>query len=224
MAVIGYTIDLSALRDIQTKLYTPPVINHAKLDGIFYKGQDFTQSHAQLNEVFFNEYKEANEVFPKSCTADELHSNLSSKIRVHSSGKDHFTTFNLSPSLRHFINDTCRLLEPFTPLLADTFSNVTLGRTEALSSYITKLLSNGKTLNFDTDYILELYEVWNDYKHRGTKGVHATAWRFEGNKVIKPTLGLPILSKPIRKLKGLEVDEFQNKTSAAVLEFLNFVI
>ncbi len=215
---------VATLIDIQSKIYRPPLLTHNKLDGIFYRGQDFTQSHAQLNETFFNEYRVANVAFPKSKSADELHGNVANEFQIHSSGLDHFTTVNLSPALRHFINDSCRLLEPFTAVLAEMYNDVVLGRTESLNSYARKLQAANKPLKFDVDFILELYEVWNDYKHRGTAGVYATPWKYESGKIVKPKVGLPALTIPIKKLIDMDVDEFQNQASLKMLGLLDFVI
>lgn len=216
------TIDISKLVDIQTKLRTAPIANHPHLDGIFYRGQDFSRAHAHLNETFFNEFRQAGIAFPESKNADELHSALAGPIEVYSSGKDHFTTRNLSPALRHFINDSCRLLEPFTVLFGQEFRDVQLGKHESLNSYLKKLQTHNKVLSFDADFILDLYEVWNDYKHRSTSGVHVTAWRYANNKILKPTLILPT-GLPVSGLRGIEVDEFQNQTSSKILDLLNFV-
>lgn len=214
---------VSTLMDIQSKLYASPLLTHDKLDGIFYRGQDFTQSHAQLNETFFEEHRVASDAFPKSKNADELHGNVANEFQIHSSGQDHFTTVNLSPALRHFINDSCRLLEPFATVLAEIYTDVALGRREAFNSYIKRLRAANKQLNFDVDFILELYEVWNDYKHRGTVGVHATPWKYNSGKVIKSKLGLPALEITIAKLADIDVDDFQNQTSVKILELLDFV-
>lgn len=190
---------------------------------MFHRGQDFTQSHAQLNVIFAKEFKEATVIFPKSDTAEKLHGNLVINLDVYSSGKNHFTTNDLSPALRHFINDTCRLLEPLSLVLAEKYPDVVPGRTESLNSYLKKLQDSSKTLGFDVDFIIELYEVWNDYKHRNTKGAYATPWKYENGIVVKPQLELPPLNITTVKLDSLNIDTFQNETSKKVLELLNFI-
>lgn len=163
--------------------------------------------------------------FPRSKDADELMGNMSKhykKMEVYSLGKDHFTSRELAPALRHFVNDSCRLTEPTLPLLAAKFPDVK--RTQSLGSYVEKLIRAGKSLPFDTKFFIELYEVWNDYKHRETTGLHATPWKYELGKVIDPQLALPKLNRPIQKLNNLEIDQFVYNVDAKILQFLNFLI
>lgn len=221
----SYSIDLQGLRDVQTKINTPPVAVLPELDGMFYRGQDFTQSHANLNEQFFAEYRAANAVLPKAKDADEVHGSIPSVIRISSSGKDHFTTFSLSPALRHFVNDSCRLLEPFTPLLASKYPEIKLRRRQNFDSYIKDLLNAGNNPSFDSNFIIELYEIWNDYKHRQTRGLQVSPWKYEEGKVIKAKLQTPSeLDIHLPILKDMEIDEFVNQTTRKILDVLNFVI
>lgn len=222
---ISYSTNLQGLIDIQTKLNTTPAVQMPELEGMFHRVQDFTLSHANLMTQFVNEYMIAHVEFPRSKDTDELMSNVSKehkKMQVHSLGKDHFTSRELSPALRHFVNDSCRLLEPTLPLLTAKFPDVST--TRSIGSYIEKLITANKSLPFDSQFIIELYEVWNDYKHRETTGFHATSWRYEKNKVTSPQLGLPKLNKPINKLKDLDVDKFVHHVDVVILSYVDFVI
>ena len=218
---ISYSTNLQGLVDLQTTLNTPPAIQVPELDGMFHRVQDFTLSHANLMTQFVDEYMIAHTEFPRSKDTDTLMSNVSKhyeKMQVHSLGKDHFMSRELSPALRHFVNDSCRLLEPTLPLLAKKYSDVTA--TRSLGSYIEKLLTAGKTLAFDGQFIVELYELWNDYKHRETTGLHASPWKYEAGKVVNPKLALPKLTKPIQKLKDIDVDNFVYGVDSKILEFV----
>lgn len=222
---ISYSTNLQGLVDIQTKLNGLPAREMTELGGMFHRVQDFTLSHANLMIQFVNEYMIAHIEFPRSKDADELMSNVSKeykKMQVYSLGKDHFASRELSPALRHFVNDSCRLLEPMLPLLAARFPDVKA--TRSVSSYIEMLVMADKSISFDAQYLIELYEVWNDYKHRETTGLHATAWKYQSGKVIIPQLALPKLNKPIQKLKCIDVDRFVYDTDSNILHFLNFIL
>ena len=222
---VSYSTNLQGLIDIQTKLNTPPAVQMPEMEGMFHRVQDFTLSHANLMTQFVNEYMVANVEFPRAKDIDELMGNVSKeykKMQVYSLGKDHFTSRELSPALRHFVNDSCRLLEPMLPLLAAKFPDVRV--TRSIGSYIEKLVAADKNLPFDAQYLIELYEVWNDYKHRETTGLHTTAWKYETGKVISPQLELPRVNKPIQKLNNLDVDQFVYGVDAKILQFLNFLI
>lgn len=211
--------------EVQTKLNTLPAAQLDRLEGMFYRVQDFTESHANLNQLFSDEYRVALDILPKSKTADELHSNIAKlKIRPWTTGKNHFTTYNMAPTLRHFLNDSCRLIEPTKHLLFSKFSDIGARRNESVDTYVKKLVEADKTLVFDADYIIQLYELWNDYKHRRTQGLHTTAWKFESSKIVKPALALPPLNIEVTKLNNLEVDKFVNLTTEKILEYLNFII
>jgi len=195
-----------------------------ELEGMFYRVQDFSQSYATLNEQFFLEFRVAQATFPKSNGADELHSNLANELRLHSSGANHFTTYALSPAVRHFVNDSCRLLEPLTPVLALKYPNIVPRATESLNSYIEKLIASGQPLPFDAQFVIELYEVWNDYKHRGTNGLHASPWSYDSQEVIKPKLSLPKLKVAPIKLSDIEIDELTRLVTEKILELLDFAL
>lgn len=223
---ISYSTNLQGLVDIQSKLNTPPAAQMPEFEGMFHRVQDFTLSHANLMTQFVDEYMVAHIEFPRSKDADELMNNVSKqykKMQVHSLGKDHFTSRELSPALRHFVNDSCRLLEPTLPLLIAMYPGPRI--TRSVGSYIENLVAaNNSSLPFDTQFIIELYEVWNDYKHRETTGLHATSWRYDKGKVILPQLGLPKLNKPIQKLNNLNVDQFVYDVDARILHLLNCLI
>jgi hypothetical protein len=217
--------NISTLQDIQMKLLATPNIT-PKLHNIAYRVMDFSRSFGSLYDQFYLEYNLANEAFTKSTTSDELRGYLTSpKLGVGSSGKDHFTSEYLASDLRHFVNDCCRLLEYLVPLLMIKFPNSGVKqktRMPSLNFCITYL--NRSDLNFDVEYITQLYEVWNDYKHRDTSGIAVSPWKYEGGDVLTPSLILPILVIPTPELNGMKIDDFANVTNNKILEFLNFVV
>ena len=122
------------------------------------------------------------------------------------------------------VNDSCRLLEPTTSLLKAKFPDIPSHNNESLGAFLQKVVDANTSLNFNAQLIIELYEVWNDYKHRSTKGLHATGWSYETNIIKKPELALPALNVNISELKNIEVDEFFKKLNKVFLDYLNFVI
>jgi hypothetical protein len=221
---VSFSIDLQSLRDIQTKLNSGPAVFMPELDGMLHRVQDFSMSHGNLLEQFRDEFLIASIEFPKSKDTDTLMSNVSKhkEMRVYSLGSNHFTSWELAPALRHFINDSCRLLEPMTPLLAAKFQDVK--PTRSLNSYIDRLILANKSLGFDSQFITELYEVWNDYKHRETRGLQTTPWKYESGAVINAKPIFPHLKKPTPKLENLDIDQLVYRTDNKILDFLNYLI
>lgn len=222
MQSFSYSIDHHDLVDIKTLINTPPLARMSELDGMFFRGEDFSQSYANLTQQYMDEFKIANEAFPSSKDVHELHSFVAHKTRPHSTGDNHFTTYTLSPYLRHYINDSCRLLEPTTPQFVRQHSQLAYLRNRSLGTYIKELKAANVVMPFDSIFIIELYETWNDYKHRSTKGLHAGAWSYQDNIVIEPKLGLPQSSFVYEKLDKLTVMEFVQTTNKTILAYLKY--
>lgn len=195
---------------------------------MFWRVMDFSQSRATLVDTFKDEYLAAHVEMPKARSGDKLHGALSQRLRLNESAFNNnrceFSTRDLSPAVRHFMNDACRILEPLRDVLATQYPAVKIGKKEALNSYLDKLSQAGIQLDFDSHYITELYELWNDYKHRDTKGLHATRWRYENGKIHKPKLAPPATEKTLKMLSGIEVDMFEEKTVAVLLKFAQSVL
>jgi hypothetical protein len=216
----NFTIDHRTLIDIKTLINTPPLVKMEELEGMFWRGEDFSQSYANLTQQYMDEFKLANEAFPKSKDVHELHGHVAGNTRPNTTGDNHFTTYSLSPLIRHFLNDICRLLEPTTPQFVRKHAGLKFSKSKSLGSYVSEVQKSGKTLSFDAQFIVELYELWNDYKHRSTKGLHATAWKYEDKTVVEPKLGLPSSGFDFKKLATPTVFEFVQQTNTVVLEYL----
>ncbi len=220
-------VDIGKLRSLQKKIYSPAVLTIPDLECMTSRMQDFTLSHAKLNTQFSVEHHIALTEFPASTGTTDLMSRVSthSEMRVEALGEDHFTSRELSPALRHLLNDSCRLLEPTISFLAAKFPGQRPPRSnESLNRYIIGLQQNQCSLPFDAQFILEIYEVWNDYKHRQTSSLYATSWKYESGSLVKAKLGLPVLNVSIQALGDLDIDTFANQTCEKLLEYLDFVI
>lgn len=218
----SYSINHKTLNDIKILINTPSLVSVKELDGMFWRGEDFSQSYANLTQQYMGEFKLANVAFPNSKSTDELHTYVANDTRPSSTGDDHFTTYTLSPYLRHFLNDTCRLLEPTTSHFARKHPELKFVEKKSLNSYISDLHKNQTLLPFDSHFIAELYELWNDYKHRTTKGLHATPWRYISLQVIEPKLGLSEIGYRFKKLDKLTIDEFVKETNETILAYLKY--
>ena len=224
MAEINFaTIEVSRLVALQNVVNSSDVLRNNALDGLFWRMLDFTQSHAKLNTTFSNELKIAVRVKRFSGNADKLHSALAADVAIFHSGANHFSTRDLSPALRHFLNDSCRLLEPTTlPLANKTPSVPLLTPREPLNRYLQRLLTVEMAPS-NSQYIIDLYELWNDYKHRSTLGLHAANWSYKGDAIIKPNLVPPNISGRTN-FGQFYVDDFVNKTTSVLLRFAKYVL
>lgn len=226
-------LELQSLRDLENFLYSPAISQRSDLDGLHWRLSDFQQSRGVLIGQLIDESRVAENIFPKSQTSDILHGNLAGRLGVRSSGvntdvngkfiRSMFETYKLSPALRHFLNDSCRLLELLTSVLAKRYPHIKLGQ-ESLSGYIIKVMRAGENIDFDTSYILELYELWNDYKHRSTRGTHATLWQYENGAIEKPKLYPPNLKKQLVILKDIEIDDLITQTTEQILSFSKYLL
>lgn len=189
---ISYSIDFRPLLDLQATVNSPQLGQVQELDGMFWRMLDYSGSHANITTQYMEEMKLACKAFPATKSTDEPHGRISSsKVRTYSTGSNHFTSYDLSPYLRHFVNDACRLLEPTTIAYTRKHTQLRYSNRKSLGAYIREVDKLGLDVPFNTQFIIELYEVWNDYKHRTTKGLHASSWSYENGKVIEATLLLP---------------------------------
>lgn len=220
----SYSVNRKDLIDIQTKLNTLPATQSKELDGMFYRIQDFSESYGRLTTEFVNEYSVAWNILPRAKSIDELHGYVAEKLRPHTTGENHFITYTLSPLLRHYLNDACRLLEPTAPLLKAKFPNIETYDNESVGPFLCKAMESGVHLEFNAQFIYELYELWNDYKHRNTRGLHVTSWVYKDNTILRPQLALPKARIEFVELKNMPVDDFFIKLNKVFLGYFNFVI
>lgn len=223
MASVSYSVSHNGLIQIQNFINGRTVDNARKPEGMFFRVQDFSNSYAELITQYMDELKIADEVFPLAESTDELHGLISARTRPYSTSRNNFQTALLSPALRHYLNDACRLLEPYTELFLDKFVDFKFTHRNSLSASIKELREKNMLHDLDSEYIIEIYDVWNDYKHRSTTGLHAGSWKYEDSVVIKPTLILPKSTQKYEKLSRLNVYEFVEETNKAILDFLKFI-
>lgn len=114
-----------------------------------------------------------------------------------------FSTRDLSPKLRHFINDYCRILELLTELVTRKIwqdgnipASVYLRGGNTMKSLNNILHIAKKDCGLDIsaisgDFFLDFYnDLWNDYKHdRRTADVSTSNWSTDNNSLAsRPTI------------------------------------
>lgn len=223
MASVSYSVSHRGLIQIQNFINGKTTDGSKKPEGMFFRVLDFSNSYAELVTQYMNELKIADEIFPIAKTTDELHGMVSERTRPYSTGKDCFQTALLSPALRHYLNDACRLLEPYAEIFLDKFPNFKFTHRNSLANSIKELREKDMLNDLDSEYLTEIYDVWNDYKHRSTTGLHAGSWRYEDSVVVKPGLILPKSTQKYERLAQLNVYEFVEETNKAILDFLKFI-
>lgn len=226
MTSIKFHIDFQELSKIQTLLNTPPAVRMKELEYQFSRTQDFSQSHSGLNYQFSKEYIVAINSFGKAKSTQELMNIVSNGLHkhnagdVHSLGDDRFDSFRLAAYLRHFLNDSCRLLEPFIPILQAKNTHSKVEHPRSFKSHMEYWAT--QSVSYDAEYLAELYELWNHYKHRNTRSPGVGYWVYKSGKIEKPDLTLP--DDSFTKMKNLKVDEFVELTSKKIREFIEAMI
>jgi hypothetical protein len=141
--------------------------------GMFERRQDFETSCRGLVSQFATEAALALSFVEKGYSDPIFLKEVKDKglqLRMHHDNG--FSTNQLSPALRHFINDYCRILEPIVKLVAAKHPGVpALDRQNryniSFNTYIERLKE--VVLPFDSELFINLYsELWNDYKHSQT--------------------------------------------------------
>lgn len=192
--------------------------------GFFTRSMDFNSSYNKLARQFRAEYEAASKLLPQSISTDELHQKLNeTDLRIHMTSNESFDTYDLSPALRHFINDTCRLLEPLVSVLADCWQlDPRNGKDKAgkdkflsLNALIIKAKKDKNITGLiDDNFFLALYEeLWNEYKHMQSMGIGATTWKYENGTIVKPYItGDRISSYKDSYFKKVAIDDFMKLT------------
>lgn len=220
MIIKSFSVGTSykVLNEITSKLNGAnqhPAIN---LKGMFFRREDFESSTKQLMKQLHAERLLALKFAEKGYGGDEFRSAAqkdSVRLHMHSAnsiGTSGFDTYDLSPALRHFLNDYCRILEPLVKLLAQKHADISaqnLRRPSELISfntYLKKLNSESIVTPLDYDYFVNLYdELWNDYKHAESAGVQAGGWSSDGKSI---TSEPKLYSDKLIYFKGMLVEDF----------------
>jgi hypothetical protein len=128
---------------------------------MFFRVQDFESSSIRLLQQLHKEAFAALKYLGEGSSLVAFSENMKRDgIRLHSHAKDSFDTYDLSPLLRHFLNDACRVLEPTVGLMQRKYPNISARagneRIASFNEYLKRLRNAGITLNFDSDFFIAL--------------------------------------------------------------------
>lgn len=217
----GYSIDLHAINDVVSALNGVELHKLGMIpEGFFFRLRDFETSYKRLVRVYYQEFSVALRLLNKGYSAQKLNDSLKSEgVSIDSNTDSGFQSYELGSLLRHFLNDTCRILEPLTQSLASRFPTVSAvssrGNVDSFNAYISKLERAGVTSGLNDEYFLALYhELWNDYKHASSSGIQATSWSFQDGNITKSMLS----GSRLKYFKGMAIDDFMNQTLQELMQ------
>ena len=225
----------STLNEITSKLNGANKHPAVNLKGMFFRAQDFESSTKQLMQCLQSERILALRFAEKGYVGDNFKKEAQKggvRLHMHTRstndiGYSSFDTYDLSPALRHFLNDYCRILEPLVKLLAQKHTNIPAQnprrRSELVSfnSYLKMLDIASIRTPLDYDYFVSLYgELWNDYKHAESSGVQAGGWSSNGGLI---TSEPQLYSDKLNYFKDMLVGEFIEKSLNNMNTLLDYV-
>lgn len=198
------------------------------LDGMFFRRQDFEFSAIELMQKLSAEYIVATTFAKDGYNKDDfLQALKKSKIRSHMHTNSSFDTYDLSPALRHFLNDYCRILEPLVKLVQLKHPSVSAQNTRRdgemipFNSYIKSLDRARITTTFDHTFFIKIYdELWNDYKHAESSGVQASGWSTNGEAI---TSEPKLYCNKLVYFKDMPVKDFIDKSLDNMNALLNYI-
>lgn len=217
MVRFSVVINYQPLNDIASKLNGANKHPVGGLNGMFFRRQDFESSARQLMQQLGSErmlalkfadrgYDGSN--FEKAAKEDGIRTYMRTNG---SSGDSSFSSYDLSPALRHFVNDYCRVLEPLVKLLAKKTSVSAENERKpdeimSFNRYLKKLDRENEETPLDHDFFIKIYdEIWNDYKHAESSGVQASGWSSDGETI---TLEPRLCSSKLVYFKDMSVKDF----------------
>lgn len=235
MTIKSFSIvtDYRVLNEITSKLNGAGGHKAGSLNGMFFRRQDLESSTKQLMRQLHAEHMIALRYADKGYGNDDF-SKAADKEGVRpytrtvgSDGRSSFSTYDLGPALRHFLNDYCRVLEPLVKILALKHMGVSAQNpqrpTETISfnAYIKKLDRNNETTTLDHEYFIKLYdELWNDYKHAESAGAQATGWSSNGEEITsEPRLH----SARLAYFKDMPIEDFIEKSLVNMNALLDYI-
>lgn len=227
------TTDYQTLNEITNRLNGASSHPAGSLRGMFFRREDFESSAKQLMEQLSKERILALVFAEKGYGGDDFAKEAEkSGVKMHmrsrgSTGDSSFDTYGLSPALRHFINDYCRILEPLVKLLAQKHTNISARNRRrpseliSLNTYLKILNEESIVMPFDQDHFIKLYEeIWNDYKHAESSGVQASGWLSDGRSIkSEPKL----YSSELVYFKDMHVEVFIKRSLDNMNILLNYV-
>lgn len=199
-STVTYGYNLSLLNTVTSKLNGANQHPAHRRTGMWTRREDFESSVTALARQLSAEHKLASDFASDGFNNDQFRNEArTSNLRVHTitgnaikndttfESESSFSTRDLSPKLRHFINDYCRVLELLSEMLAEkVWSNnipqrAYLKKGTRIRSFneVIGIITDATTLtSIDGGFFSDFYDhLWNDYKHdRGTVDISASGW------------------------------------------------
>lgn len=235
MAIKSFSVvtNYSALNEVTSKLNGANKHPAVKLRGMFFRTQDFESSAKQLMQQLHAEHALALRFIEIGYTSNDFRKEAQkTNVRLYTSsassdGGGAFDTYDLGPALRHFLNDYCRILEPLLKLLAQKHTNVSAQNYHrplekvSFNSYIKRLENANINTPLDHDYFVNLYELWNNYKHAESSGAQAGGWSSDGMRI---TSEPKLYGSDIIYFKDMLVRDFIDKSLSSMNALLNHIV
>lgn len=216
------TSDRRTLNDIMSSLRGANNSRFINIKGMFWRSHDFEGSASQLGrELTVTEDLTDRYKYKGYASQDFLEEAKSKGIIFNTHSERGFKTISLDVALRHFINDTCRILEPSTRLLEAKTGLPKSRSTLSLNGYIKELDASSISYGFDGAFFIAFYEeLWNDYKHAESNGITVGGYSLNDNdEIIYPD----VCGDRLVYFKGKTVDDFFDETLKHVKQFVDFI-
>lgn len=229
---------LGLLLDVISKLRGVNKHPAHKIFGMFFRSGDLESSYHHVSSAFTAEAGLALEYIGKNFESEKFREDASKRhvaLSSYHSGKGwdqagdtmiSFDSRELSPLLRHYINDYCRVLEPLVSLMAEKHPDVdAYDRSKvhfiSFNSYVKRLEKRNMLLPFDSQFIKSFYdELWNDYKHSSSPGPKASGWTINSSTIVSSPR---VISHNNKYFQDMKVEEFLNKSLIELNTVLDYL-
>ncbi len=230
---ISVSTSYKVLNEVTSKLNGANKHPTLTLKGMFIRRQDFESSTKQVMQELSKERLLALKLLQRTYDNDTFRNEAEKcGVRLHShsmsnTGNRGFDTYDLSPAVRHFLNDYCRVLEPLVKLLAQKHPSVSAQNTRkptetvSFNAYLKRLDTHGISTPLDHTYFIKMYdELWNDYKHAESSGVQAGAWVCDSETILSEP---KLYGGTLVYFKGMTVKDFVDKSLNNMNLLLNYI-
>lgn len=241
--IITYSYDLEMLNRATDKLNGANQHPAHKRTGMFSRREDFESSTIKLASQLSSEFQIAcdfalegfdNDRFRKVMHRNNMRlSGVGNAIRVNGSFEagSSFSTRDLSPAVRHFVNDYCRVIELLTKILVekiwpgDVPTDIFIGTQRRIKSFnqvLEEIERRNIAISIDSNFFKKLYDdLWNDYKHdRETAGITVSGWHTNNTKLVsKPYLCVA----SSKRFNGMPVVDFMDLLIKKLNELLDYL-